>query len=60
MPQDVSQLMGCEKVRFYLSGTNLFTFRADKRMKDFDPEAPSQRGTYPTMKNITFGVNVSF
>lgn len=60
MPQDVSKYMGCQKVRFYLSGTNLLTFRADKRMKDFDPEAPSARGTYPNMKNITFGVNVSF
>ncbi|CEN53888.1 SusC/RagA family TonB-linked outer membrane protein [Capnocytophaga canis] len=60
MPEDVSQLMGCQKVRFYVSGTNLFTFRADKRMKDFDPEAPSARGTYPNMKNITFGVNLSF
>ncbi|WP_232745199.1 TonB-dependent receptor [Capnocytophaga sp. H4358] len=60
MPEDVSQLIGCQKVRFYMSGTNLFTFRADKRMKDFDPEAPSARGTYPNMKNITFGVNLSF
>ncbi|GJQ07048.1 SusC/RagA family TonB-linked outer membrane protein [Capnocytophaga cynodegmi] len=60
MPQEVSQLIGFQKVRFYLSGTNLITFRADKRLKDFDPEAPSQRGTYPNMKNIIFGVNVSF
>lgn len=60
MPQDVSQYLGCEKVRFYLSGTNLFTIRADKRLKDFDPEMASTRGTYPNMKNISFGVNLSF
>lgn len=60
MPEEVSRHMGCQKVRFYLSGTNLITFRADNRMKDFDPEAPSARGTYPNMKNIIFGVNLSF
>lgn len=60
MPQEVSQHLRCEKIRFYLSGTNLITFRADKRLKDFDPEMASVRGTYPNMKNISFGVNLSF
>ncbi|MDO4229434.1 MAG: TonB-dependent receptor [Capnocytophaga sp.] len=60
MPQEVSQHLRCDKIRFYLSGTNLITFRADKRLKDFDPEAPSQRGTYPNMKTVSFGVNISF
>ena len=60
LPEEVTQYLKCQKIRCYLSGTNLITFRADKRMKDFDPEMASARGTYPNMKNVTFGVNVSF
>ena len=31
-------------LKFFLTGENLFTLRADHVMKDFDPEASSGRG----------------
>lgn len=57
---ELSQMMGCQKVRFYLSGTNLFTIRADHRLEDFDPEMPTGRASYPNLKTISFGANISF
>jgi TonB-linked SusC/RagA family outer membrane protein len=47
-------------LRFYLSSNNAFTLRGDKRMKDFDPEAPSQRAAYPQLKTFSFGANLTF
>lgn len=60
IPQSLSQRMGVDKMRLYLSATNLFTIRADKRMKDFDPEMASARGTYPNLKVISVGLNLTF
>lgn len=60
LPKAVSKKIGLSKTRFYVSGTNLFTLRGDKRMKDFDPEAPSKRNAYPSMKVVSLGVNISF
>lgn len=60
VPRELSQHIGVENLRFYLSGTNLLTIRGDKRMKDFDPEMASARGTYPNLKVVSLGVNVTF
>lgn len=47
--------------KFFLTGENLFTFRADKDMKDFDPESSTGRGISAFgAKSVAFGVNVSF
>jgi hypothetical protein len=43
-----------------LTGENLFTIRADHKMKDFDPEATSSTIQALGTKSLAFGVNVSF
>ncbi|WP_329903345.1 TonB-dependent receptor [Porphyromonas pogonae] len=60
LPQHLSKKIYLNRLRVYLSGTNLFTIRGDKRMKDFDPEVPSSRGSYPNTKDLSMGVNLSF
>ena len=47
-------------LRIYVSSNNAFTIRGDKRMKDFDPEAPSSRAAYPQLKTFSFGINATF
>jgi hypothetical protein len=46
-------------IRLYIASNNPFTIRADKRLKDFDPETASARATYPQLKTYSFGLNVS-
>lgn len=60
IPSFLTKKVFIDRARIYLSGTNLLTFRGDKKMKDFDPETPSQRGSYPNMKVFSFGVNITF
>lgn len=60
IPVEVTEKYGVDKLRFFVSGTNLFTTRSDKRLDDFDPEFPSSRGSYPVMKVISLGLNVNF
>lgn len=60
LPAEMTEHFGCKNLRFYISAMNLFTIRADKRMKDFDPEMASARGSYPNIKSVSFGVNISF
>lgn len=61
VPQNVVKSWGLSSLRLFLTGENLFTLRADKIMKDFDPEAASGRGVgaFGT-KSVAFGVNLSF
>lgn len=48
-------------VKMFLTAENLFTIRADRKMKDFDPESKSGRGLGALgSKSVAFGVNVSF
>ena len=52
---------GLSSLKLFVTGENLFTLRADDKMKDFDPESPSGRGlSYLGSKSVAFGVNVSF
>lgn len=60
IPSAVSKLAKLENVRVYISGDNLFTFRGDNRMKDFDPEAATGRGYQIGMKTFTAGLSVTF
>lgn len=61
VPQTVVKQWGLSSLKFFVTGENLFTLRADKVMKDFDPEASSGRGVgaFGT-KSLAFGVNLSF
>lgn len=61
VPQNIVKSWGLSSLKLFLTGENLFTLRADKIMKDFDPEAASGRGVgaFGT-KSVAFGVNLSF
>lgn len=61
MPSSLLKSTPLSGVKFFLTGENLMTIRADKKMKDFDPESPSGRGLGALgEKSVAFGVNVSF
>ena len=53
-------MLGVTNARVYISGDNLFTFRADKRMKDFDPEVASGRGYSLGIKKLYCRLSFSF
>ena len=61
IPHNIISKWGLSSLKVFLTGENLFTIRADKEMKDFDPESPSGRGlsAYGT-KSVAFGINLSF
>ena len=61
VPINVVKSWGLSSLKLFVTGENLFTLRADDKMKDFDPESPSGRGlSYLGSKSVAFGVNVSF
>ncbi|WP_197057312.1 SusC/RagA family TonB-linked outer membrane protein [Alistipes sp. ZOR0009] len=60
IPQAVTSKIKISNARVYLSASNPFTIRGDKRMEDFDPETPSGRGSYPNLKVYSIGINVTF
>jgi hypothetical protein len=60
IPENAISHIGLKKFRIYANLENYFTLRGDKRMKDFDPEMPSARSTYPYLKTISFGINTTF
>ena len=60
LPQSILSKLSIASARVYVSGDNLFTIRADHRMKDFDPEIASTRGYQIGLKSLTFGVSVEF
>lgn len=60
LPQETISRIGLKKFRIYANLENYFTLRGDKRVKDFDPEMASDRSTYPNLKTISFGINVTF
>ncbi len=66
LPKTITQKLQIQKVRFYVSGQNLFTIT---KYRGFDPEvnyrtSNSNQGTdyasYPMAKSITVGLNVGF
>lgn len=60
IPKDISRKFYVDRLRFYMSGTNLLTFSKTKEW-GLDPEFLSGRfNFYPQTSVYTFGVNVSF
>lgn len=55
LPQKWTKAAFIDRVRFYASLENFFTFT---HWKGYDPEVNGV--TYPTMKEVVFGINVSF
>ena len=60
VPKDVVTRLGLSSLKLYVTGENLFTIRADHKMKDFDPESTSSTIQALGTKSLAFGVNVSF
>lgn len=60
LPKPLLNKLDIKKVRFYLSGTNLFTI-SNANEWGIDPEFPSGRmNYYPQTRIYTIGVNASF
>ena len=55
VPQNLIQMINVQRVRVYCSLENFFTFTS---FKGFDPEVSGMN--YPTMKQCTLGLNISF
>lgn len=61
IPRSKLSVLNLSAVKVYVAIENAFTFRGDKRMKDFDPESPSGRGTNSIgARTYTLGANISF
>jgi TonB-linked SusC/RagA family outer membrane protein len=61
LPAGVTDRIGMDRLRFYVSGTNLLTFT--NYIDGFDPERSGgdQRGEqYPLNQNLVFGLNLNF
>ena len=57
LPSIAVKAMRMEKIRFYLSGQNLFTIKS-KSFTGVDPENPGWG--YPIPTTLTFGLNATF
>ena len=61
IPKAIASKWGLNTLKFFLTGENLFTFREDHKMKDFDPESVSGRSVSAFgTKSVAFGINLSF
>ncbi|WP_426789805.1 SusC/RagA family TonB-linked outer membrane protein [Sphingobacterium sp. WOUb80] len=59
-PKEVLSHMKMSQLRLFASSTNPFTFMADKRLGDYDPETGSGRASYPGIKTISIGLTAKF
>lgn len=62
LPVDLSSKIGADRIRFYLTGENLYTIT---KYTGYDPEIGGQvfgvdRGVYPQARTFMFGANVQF
>ncbi|MFC0345311.1 SusC/RagA family TonB-linked outer membrane protein [Epilithonimonas hispanica] len=63
LPKDISQTIGANKVRFYVTGENLVTFT---KYTGYDPEIAGgdtfgiDRAYYPQARTFLFGANIQF
>ncbi|MBB2149868.1 SusC/RagA family TonB-linked outer membrane protein [Pedobacter gandavensis] len=58
--KELIKKVGMSNLRIYGSANNPFTFMADKRLKDFDPEMASGRAGYPGIKTWSIGLSAAF
>jgi TonB-dependent starch-binding outer membrane protein SusC len=57
LPKHLSEGIGLNNVKFYLSGKNLYTFTD---WIGYDPEASESFGAYPSARIISAGVKIDF
>lgn len=60
IPKSLINQWGITSLKLYITGENLLTLRADKKMKDFDPETAGSTIQALGTKSLAFGVNLSF
>lgn len=60
IPEAKISRFGLSNLRVYSSANNPFTFMADKRLADYDPEMGSGRASYPGIKSVTLGISAQF
>lgn len=60
MPTSIISNWGLQSLKFFVTAENMFTLRADDKMKDFDPESASGVIYNLGTKSVAFGINVSF
>lgn len=60
VPKAMTAKWGLSDLKFYVTGENLLTLRADNKMKDFDPETAGSVIQTLGTKSLAFGVNVTF
>lgn len=60
VPRNVLSSLNINSMKFFVTGENLLTFRADKKMKDFDPETAGSVISALGTKSMALGVNISF
>ena len=61
LPEEVVKYIGVQKVRFYLSGENLWT--GTNMSKIFDPETvgyEDNRNDYPLSRTLAYGLSINF
>jgi len=58
LPKRFSEKIAAGRVRFYATGSNLFTFTKSDMLKNYDPEGPSTDA--PLSRQFVFGVNLDF
>jgi hypothetical protein len=59
LPASITQHLRIQKIRFYISGQNIFTL---SKLDYMDPEVgySALETAYPTQKVFTFGLNATF
>jgi TonB-linked SusC/RagA family outer membrane protein len=61
LPALLTQKLKAQGIRFYITANNPFTYMADKRLADYDPETGSGRGgNGPGLKTWSIGANIKF
>lgn len=58
-PKSFVSKIRVNRLRIYVSGTNLFTFAPDF-LKGYDPEGDMNPNIYPTLRVYSIGLNVNF
>ncbi len=59
LPRSIIRNAGIDRVRFYVEGSNVFTF-SELTKYNIDPESPGvNNGYYPQQRTLSFGLNFS-